>query len=83
MREDKCEGCDGSGVRAPALPSCRIEVPRGWTIVERCDTCELFESDLAAAQARFRYARWVICANGGEHAIGRRPRVTRRLPGRS
>lgn len=73
--ESACEGCDGSGIRCPAEPSCLI--PRfnrwRWTIVERCDACERFANDLDAARARFELARWVRCADGGFHAAGSRP----------
>jgi hypothetical protein len=69
----ECDGCDGSGIRAPAAPSCRFDENeiREWTIVERCDTCERYPDDLTAALAMFREARWVLCAEGSHHAIGR------------
>lgn len=67
-----CEGCDGSGIRSPAEPMCRIAMRPGWLVVERCDTCERFRTDLDAAKSRYHDARWVTCANGGDHAIARR-----------
>lgn len=72
-RTSKCEGCDGSGVRAPALPSCEIDdIPRGWCVIEKCDTCDTYFDDLVAAfSVSLEQPRWVLCRNGGEHAIGR------------
>jgi hypothetical protein len=69
--EGACEGCDGSGIRAPASPSCDIDAAvEPWiVVVERCDACERFKDDLAAALAAFRAARWVYCRSGGSHAI--------------
>jgi hypothetical protein len=68
-----CEGCDGSGVRCPATPSCLLPgvEAAGWTIVERCDTCMKYSDDLSAAATRFAEIRWVRCASGGDHAVGR------------
>lgn len=68
-----CEGCDGTGIRAPATPLCQfcgIDQAR-WTIVERCDMCERFEDDAVAARQLFATVRWVQCVDGGWHAIGR------------
>ena len=42
MLKHQCEGCGGSGVRAPATPSCAIDHLTGWILVERCDVCEKF-----------------------------------------
>ena len=70
--DDGCEGCHGSGIRCPASASCAIPAAGdGWTIVERCDLCELYSDDLAAARALFQEAIWVTCAAGGDHAAGR------------
>lgn len=69
-----CDACDGSGVRCPADPHCRLEVPPGWTIVERCDLCCWYADDLTAARALFHQARWITCAAGDHHAIGATPR---------
>ncbi len=72
-----CEGCDGGGVRCPAGPSCSF-VPgdvAGRVLVEKCDSCDRFADDLAAAQTVFSEARWVTCTQGGQHAIGRGLRV--------
>ena len=80
-----CEGCDGSGIRAPAEPACRISALRGpWIVVERCDVCERYSDDLAAALARFRVAGWFRCSSGSEHTLADsrtrdvRPRTARR-----
>jgi hypothetical protein len=66
-----CPGCPGTGVRCPATPSCRLPRLKGWTVVERCDTCERYPNDLAAAAALFQNVKWVTCADGGRHAVGR------------
>lgn len=84
-RRRRCEGCDGTGIRAPAIPSCRIRAWREpWIVVERCDSCERFPDDLAAALARYYVAGWFRCDNGGEHALAdSRTRIrVRRIPGR-
>lgn len=47
----KCEDCDGSGVRREATPHSGEKAPSGWEVVERCDTCEQFENDFAAARS--------------------------------
>jgi hypothetical protein len=72
LRQPECEGCDGSGVRTPAEPSCRFSADEvsGWVIVERCDICERYRDDLVAAAAQFRRVRWVFCTDGGHHAVG-------------
>jgi hypothetical protein len=70
MTRRKCDGCNGNGVRAPALPSCRIDgAEHPWIVVERCDTCERFEDDLSAALSLFRVAGWHRCRSGGMHAL--------------
>ena len=67
-----CEGCDGSGIRWPATPSCVLPATDdGWFVVERCDTCQKYEDDLAAAEALFQDAHWTNCADGGAHAVGK------------
>lgn len=45
-----CEGCDGSGVRVDATPHYTVP-PVGYVCVERCDTCEKFDTDLSAAKS--------------------------------
>lgn len=66
----QCEGCDGTGIRAPATPLCALEMPGpGWIVVERCDTCCKYPSDEVAARARYDVVRVVLCANGAEHVI--------------
>jgi len=64
----ECEGCDGSGIRDYAEPSCCITIPEGTRIVERCDSCERFSSDLVAADT-LGEADWVKCEDGGDHAV--------------
>ena len=67
-----CEGCDGSGTRAPASPSCDFQqLERGWFIVERCDYCEQYDDDLAAANAWFSGSKTIRCTAGGWHVIAR------------
>ncbi len=68
-----CEGCDGSGIRCPASPSCVLphEQFRNWTIVERCDTCQLYPDDASAAATLFGEVRWIECASGGQHVVAR------------
>ena len=71
--DEQCEGCDGTGIRAPATPSCRLPARyRSWVVVERCDYCERYPDDLTAARRLFAVAKWIQCASGGWHAIGRR-----------
>ena len=81
-----CEGCDGTGVRVPATPACRIKALReSWIVVERCDSCERYTDDLSAALTYFRVAGWFLCENRGEHALAdSRTRIARsRRRGRS
>jgi hypothetical protein len=61
MTRRKCDGCNGNGVRAPALPSCRIDGAE--------HPCERFEDDLSAALSLFRVAGWHRCRSGGMHAL--------------
>ena len=65
-----CEGCNGDGIRAPAIPACKIpglDLP--WIVVERCDACDRFNNDLDAALSRYNLAGWFRCADGGWHAL--------------
>lgn len=64
-----CDGCDGSGIRFPATPSCVFKIPPEYTVVERCDHCERFLDDLHAAHQIDKLAHWVQCTTGGVHAI--------------
>lgn len=69
-REDQCQACRGSGIRAPAHPSCKIAGNRWpWIVVERCDTCERFADDLQAALTDYAVAGWFRCVDGGWHAL--------------
>ena len=67
-----CEGCDGTGIRWPAQPLCLVPGIEGTSLVviERCDTCEVYPDDLAAAVTLFENVKWVQCPNGGSHAVG-------------
>lgn len=53
-RKSKCWGCDGSGIRVGATAHSGLPVPRGYTVIERCDSCNKFRSDAAAAHAYSR-----------------------------
>ena len=67
-----CEGCDGSGVRAPAIPSCELSAEYDdLIIIEKCDTCDLHADDMAAALSRFDGCEWVQCTDGGWHVVAR------------
>ena len=65
------EGCNMSGVRDNAHPSCPPIVPPGWRVVERCGICEQFDDDLEAANAVSQEAHWVECNAGFEHVVAR------------
>jgi hypothetical protein len=82
--DDYCEGCDGSGVRWPAEPSCSIpEIEYSdWVIVERCDECGRYPDDLSAAASVFAIVRWIPCTHGDWHAVGRHRRVGSQPEGR-
>ena len=75
--EDVCDGCDGSGIRINADPSCNFSEEwtqlqiEGWEMVERCDLHDTYENDLDAARAIFHETKWIKCSHGDEHAIGR------------
>jgi hypothetical protein len=71
---DSCEGCPGSGARVPATPSCHLGgLPSGWVVIERCDACERFASDLEAANSISAEVREITCAAGGQHVIAHWP----------
>lgn len=73
MKRRKCEACGGRGIFAPARPSCRIAGETAtWIIVERCDSCDAFEDDLAAALSLYRVAGWFPCQSGALHALANR-----------
>ncbi len=69
-----CEGCDGSGIRVPAEPGCRIPVldSLDWVIVEKCDTCDQYTDDLGAASTLFEEVVRVQCLAGGWHVACRK-----------
>ena len=65
-----CEGCDGSGIRQPSTPSCSMHLPEGWHVLERCDACERFASDLDAARFYHGNRLWsVVCDDQGWHVV--------------
>lgn len=45
----KCDGCDGTGIRPNSTNHSGVDIPDGYVVIERCDTCEKYEGDLAAA----------------------------------
>jgi hypothetical protein len=52
------EPCDCEGGALPGMDDeMGSEPPEGFTVVQRCDTCEKFETDLEAASA------WGDCAH--------------------
>jgi len=76
----RCDACDGSGTRAPASPSCTIAAPGPlWIAVERCDACEKYPDDLAAALAEYRVAGWFFCASCALHAFADARTLRRRV----
>lgn len=69
---DHCEACGGLGYRAPASPSCRLPpIGKGFEVIERCDTCEAYNSDLDAAMAITCEVAVITCEADGTHVIGR------------
>ena len=67
---NRCQAFGGTGVLAPAIPSCRIPARKGpWIVVEKCDACDQYVDDLAAASSLFRIAGWFGCEDGAEHAL--------------
>ena len=64
-----CDGCDGSGIRPDATPHAGPP-PEGFVVIEKCDTCDKFADDLAAAQTWGTDARWQE-GNGTMNAIAR------------
>jgi len=70
---NRCQACGGTGVLAPTVPSCKIPARRGpWVVVEKCDACDRYVDDLAAASSLFEVAGWFACNNGSEHALANR-----------
>ena len=68
-----CRACGGSGVLAPAMPSCKIAARKEpWVVVEKCDACDRYTNDLTAASSVFQVAGWFACNNGAEHALANR-----------
>ena len=65
-----CEGCDGSGIRDPSTPSCSMKLPEGWHVLERCDSCQRFSSDMDAARFYYGDRLWsVVCDYRGWHVV--------------
>jgi hypothetical protein len=78
-RRPKCKACCGTGILAPARPSCEIPARRGpWVVVERCDDCKRFKDDLSAALSRYVVAGWFECCDGGSHALANSKSARRR-----
>jgi len=65
-----CVDCNGTGVRDDAPTECRLRVPPGWRVIEKCYTCHRYKDDLSAARAAARQVRPVTCTVGHIHAIG-------------
>jgi hypothetical protein len=54
VNQNECEGCQGTllpGVRDAATNHSGQPIPAGYTVVERCNTCERYASDEDAARA--------------------------------
>ena len=69
----RCRACGGSGVLAPAVPSCKIPARKEpWVAVEKCDACDRYVDDLAAASSSFQVTGWFTCGNGVQHALANR-----------
>lgn len=49
MPEDMCPGFDGSGIRPDSPAHSGMPIPEGFTCLERCDACAMFEDDFKAA----------------------------------
>lgn len=65
-----CVDCNGTGFRDDAQTACRLRVPPGWRVIEKCYTCNQYKDDLSAARAAARQVRPVTCTLGHIHAIG-------------
>ena len=65
-----CADCRGTGVRDDAPTECRLRVPPGWRVIEKCHTCNRYKDDLSAARAVARQVRPVTCTLGHIHAVG-------------
>jgi hypothetical protein len=55
---EPCEACDGSGIRPDLDNGLVLPAPDGFQIIERCDICCRFESDLDAAKVWGTQAHW-------------------------
>lgn len=76
---NRCQACGGSGVMAPAMPSCKIPAwKEPWIVVEKCDACDRYVDDLTAASSVFQVAGWFACSNAAEHALANRHSAHRR-----
>jgi hypothetical protein len=71
MDEIICEACGGKGYFYPANPDCDLsdQLEQGEEIVERCDTCMTFSSDLYAALFISNTAREFRGSCGGIHTV--------------
>ena len=71
--QNRCRACDGTGVLTPAIPSCRIPARKDpWVVIEKCDACDRYADDMAAASSAFRIAGWFACNDGAQHALANR-----------
>ena len=76
---NRCQACGESGALAPAMPSCKIPARKEpWVVVEKCDACDQYVDDMAAALSLFRIAGWFACEDSAEHALANRksPRLS-------
>ena len=70
---ERCQACGGSGVLAPAMPSCKILAwKEPWLVVEKCDACDRYVDDLVAASSLFQVVGWFTCNSGAQHALANR-----------
>ncbi len=69
-KKQKCYICNGTGLLAPTIPSCKITALKyPWIVVEKCDTCDKFDDDLLAGSSKFKIIGWFLCSDGGYHAL--------------
>jgi len=76
----ECDVCDGStpGIRPDCAPQF-FKLPKGYIVVERCDQCDLYPNDLAAAKAYGTHARWYKVKDCPSQAICRPPKKVQRV----
>lgn len=66
-----CDGCDSEipGIRVDATNHTKEPVPFGYTVIERCDQCQIYDSDIDAAQAYNRSMIAIISDDDGNEAV--------------